>query len=385
MKILLVNHTARVSGAEHALLDLLAAFTDEVDARLLCPEGDLARRARATGVCVDTFMGTEAGLRLHPWHTGVALIRALGSVLGILRSSRAHGAQLVHANSLRAALLAVVARTLGGPPVLAHVHDRLPPSRLNRFITRTLQRHCAALVAISRYTSEPFEAPPPAAPVYVAYNPLDLERFDPTRLSRDDARRALGLTSRPVLGLVAQITPWKGQDHAVRLLGELRKKHPAIRLLLVGEPKFTAATTRFDNPAYLRELHDLVRALGLGEAVTFLGERGDVPRIMRALDVLLVPSWEEPFGRAMIEAMAMETPVVATARGGPSEVIADGVTGRLVPPRELDQWVRAVDDLLVDEAARQLMGSRTRRVVAARFGRADFADQITGSYRKALM
>ena len=85
----------------------------------------------------------------------------------------------------------------------------------------------------------------------------------------------------------------------------------------MGEVKFAGLCTRLDNRGYVAGLHRLVEGLGFVDAVEFVGERDDVPEIMAQADVLLVPSAEEPFGRTVVEAMAVETPVVATNIGGP--------------------------------------------------------------------
>ena len=82
-----------------------------------------------------------------------------------------------------------------------------------------------------------------------------------------------------------------------------------------------------------RGLRELVAREGLQDRVSWLGEREDVPELIGALDVLLLPSWEEPFGRALIEAMALGVPVVATSVGGPPEIVEQGRQGYLLAPR----------------------------------------------------
>src|SRR5207244_4255122 len=104
--------------------------------------------------------------------------------------------------------------------------------------------------------------------------------------------------------------------------------------LVVGEPTFTSGATRYRNEAYDESLRQLAAELGVSESVSFLGGREDVPEIVRSLDVLLVPSWEEPFGRTILEGMAMEVPVIATNVGGPPEIVADGKDGLLLPPHD---------------------------------------------------
>ena len=94
--------------------------------------------------------------------------------------------------------------------------------------------------------------------------------------------------------MVGQLTPWKGQDDAIRALARLLPRYPGAHLLIVGEAKFTAPSARYDTGRYRRDLEALAVELGVPGRVTFTGERGDIPALMAALDVLLMPSWSEP-------------------------------------------------------------------------------------------
>jgi glycosyltransferase involved in cell wall biosynthesis len=147
----------------------------------------------------------------------------------------------------------------------------------------------------------------------------------------------------------------------------VRRTHPAARLLIVGEVKFDTPATRLRNRAYLGELRQLVDALDLGDAVRFTGERQDVAEILGAVDVLLAPSVAEPFGRTVIEAMAMGTPVIATEIGGPAEIIEHGITGLLAPPTEPRRWAEAVNSVLTDPDGARARAARARTVAAERF------------------
>ncbi len=384
MRILALNHTGLVSGAERSLLELLRGLPVEVAALLASPQGPLADTAAAEGIPVTTIQEIEGSLRLHPVHTTQAMAGIAKGARDLLSIARAAKADVVHANSTRAGLIAAVAHRLGGPPIVVHVRDRLPPSRAATITRRLLCRDASVIVANSCYTAEAFHQRLHPQRLRVIANPVDPVRFDPCRISRTRARDHLGVQPNiPLLGVVAQLSPWKAQDDAIRTLARLRSHWPAARLLIVGEAKFTRAATRYDNAAYARMLHDLVATLELKQSVSFLGEREDTPEIMRALDMLLVPSWEEPFGRTVIESMAMETPVVATTVGGPAEIVADGETGLLLPPRDPQRWAEAIDVLLKDPARRERMASAARRSVIDRFTPQVHVDQMMQAFAEA--
>jgi glycosyltransferase involved in cell wall biosynthesis len=158
------------------------------------------------------------------------------------------------------------------------------------------------------------------------------------------------------IGVVGQITPWKGQLDAIRALALLRDRFPAAHLLLVGEVKFARRSTRYDNVAYAAELRSEIGRQDLWDRVQLLGERSDLPDVMSAMDVLLVPSWEEPFGRVVIEAMALGVAVIATSVGGTVEIITDGVDGLLLGPREPEAWAAALARLIESAELRSRIG-----------------------------
>jgi glycosyltransferase involved in cell wall biosynthesis len=150
---------------------------------------------------------------------------------------------------------------------------------------------------------------------------------------------------------------------------------------VVGEAKFLSRSTRFDNRAYLQELHELASAARLAGRVRFLGERSDVPTIMSALDALLVPSHDEPFGRVVVEAMATGTPVVASASAGPAEIVEDGVSGLLAPADDLDAWAQAVERLVTDKRTYRQLVDRGR-VRSADFSISAHAEKVLAVYRR---
>jgi glycosyltransferase involved in cell wall biosynthesis len=344
VKVLYVSHTAVVSGAERSLLDLLGALPDSVEPLLAAPVGPLSQAARQRGISTTTILGTAGSLRVHPLHTPRALLEMAIAAWQVRRAAARHGADVVHANSIRAGIVLAFAR-LRRTPTLVHVRDCLPRGRVSTATLRLIAATATRIVANSRYTAASVLAAAPRARIDVVHNPVDLARFDPRAIDRGEARARLGAAGengRLLLGVVAQLSPWKGQDTAIEALGLLVSEGVDAHLLLVGSAKFVARSTRFDNTDYVAGLRELVAREGLQDRVWWLGEREDVPQLIRALDVLLLPSWEEPFGRALIEAMALGVPVVATDVGGPTEIVEQGRQGYLVAPHQARDWATAI-------------------------------------------
>ncbi len=402
MNVLYVNHTATVSGGERSLLQLLGALPGEVNPLVATPEGRLAEEVRRMGVPVATITGTAGSLRPHPLHTPKAVAEMALAARQVRRLAARHGAQVIHANSIRAGLVSGLACGRRSRPAnVVHIRDCLPAGSLTSATMRLLAATADVLLANSHYTARWAAGVARNARIEVAHNGVDVERFDPAHIDRDVARAGLGPCRqgaagfratapgadgqrRVLLGVVGQLSPWKGQDTAIGALALLRDQGVDAHLLLVGSAVFVAPSTRLDNEAYVARLHDLVTRLGLGDRVSFLGERSDVPEIMRALDVLLSPSVQEPFGRAVIEAMAMEVPVIATTVGGPAEIVTDGVQGYLRPPGEPRAWAQAVAMLVADPELAADMGRRGRERVLEAFTTEQHARVVVDIYRQVV-
>jgi L-malate glycosyltransferase len=384
VRVLYVNHTAEVSGAERSLLELIEALPEMVEPLLATPEGKLAEEARRRGIATTKISGTTGSLKLHPARTPKALAEISRSAAEIRRAARRHRAVLIHANSVRAGVALALARP--APATVVHVRDCLPPGRVSATTLRLVASTATTLVANSAYTADSVRRLAPGAPLQVVHNPVDLDRWDPSRIDRVHARARLHEV-RPralLLGVVAQLTPWKGQDTAVEALRLLRQRGIDAHLLLIGSAKFRSPSARFDNDAFVAGLQRQVSAAGLASRVSFLGEREDVPDLVAALDVLLLPSWEEPFGRALVEAMALRVPVVATSVGGPPEILSDGREGFLVEPRDPAAWAEAVERFAGSPTLGREMGRAGRRRVEQAFGLERHVGAILDVYERAL-
>ena len=381
MRVLFLNDTSLISGAERCLLDLLAELDAEVEPIVVCPRGPLFDAVAALGITVVAAPAVTGSLRLHPLHTVLALAGIARAAVRVRRVAARRRVDLIHANTLRSSLIAAGTRRLGGPPVAAFIHDALPAGRAAKLTSRIVRSQASVLFANSAYSAACFGLDITDPRLRVVSNPIDLAAFDPARQDRLSARAQLDLDADDlVLAVVAQITPWKGQREALLTLDALRGEHPGACLLVVGETKFVARSARYDNRAYLTELRELARDRGLEPHVRWLGERSDVPAILAAVDVLMVPSWAEPFGRVVVEGMAMGCLVAATAVGGPAEVIDDGVDGMLIAPREPELWAERISATLRDGGAADNIRARAPRA-AQRFARRRFAESLLVGYR----
>lgn len=380
LRVLYVNQTAQVSGAERSLLTLIAGLEEEVDPLVACPEGELSAEVRALGIEPITISGTKASFRLHPLHTGRGLLEIARCSLQVRRIVARVGPDLVHANTTRAALLALLARSRSGPPTIAHIRDLAPGGRAADLVLSLIARRADAIVANSAYVADRFGQA--RGRVRVIHNPIDLGRFDPGKADGRAVRAELGIgEDTVVLTVVGHISPIKGQDEAIAILADLVAAGNDVVLLLVGSVKFASAGTRLDNRAFGERLPLLASELEVADRVRFLGERADVPSLLAATDVLLMPFWREPFGRVAVEAMAMGVPVAASEVGGPAEIVRADVDGLLLPPRAPGAWSDALERLLPDTGRRRGLGENAQ-ARAADFGVGAHVAQVLALYRE---
>jgi glycosyltransferase involved in cell wall biosynthesis len=212
----------------------------------------------------------------------------------------------------------------------------------------------------------------------VIYPPVNVGP-NPDRGRMQVIRRELGIgDTTPCFGIVGKLVEWKGQKVFLRAVPLVLQAVPSAMAVVVGD-------VQGSPPQYRQELIALARKLGIGHRIVFTGFRQDVADVMAALDVVVHASViPEPFGRVIVEAMALGRPVVASRAGGPLEIIADGENGYLVPPGDEAALATRVVELLRDPQLARKIGDRASRDARARFSLSDHAAQVETVYRGLL-
>jgi glycosyltransferase involved in cell wall biosynthesis len=338
--------------------------------------GELRERGIPVTVVSRRVLPKTHALQESTAYAGARNVRAVASALQLLRRSATFAAEtLPSALRLRAAMApfapdlvyacngfrgnsdAIVAARLVGVPCVIHAKgfDKLS------WIERLLSASVAGCISMTKAIEDHCRAGGMRPGFFeVIYDGLDLAAFRPKRASAE-VRRELGLAADcEVAGVVGNIQPWKGQKVLVEALDLLAAEKPALVVLIVGG-------THRSGAAYEREVRELVAARGLASRVVFTGPRADVPDLMNAMDVLVHTSVRgEPFGRVIIEGMAVARPVIATRAGGVPEFVHDGDDAVLVEPGDAPALARELAVLLGDPARRETLG-RAARVSAERF------------------
>lgn len=330
-RILFLDHTGTLGGAELYLLDVAAHYRPHVSV-VLFEDGPFRERLKAARVPVHVLPAAEALMRVT--REG-GLGAALGAAPALARlawqlARLARSFDLVYANSQKALVAGALASLLARRPLIWNLHDILTAdhfSTLNRRVAVTLANTCAARVVVnSRATQRAFAASGgDIGKTVIAYNGLAPEDFAPTlqtRAAAQQVRQQYGLGDAPVVGVFSRLASWKGQHVLIEALPAL----PDVHALLVGDALFQ------EDRTYKEALCRLTKEHGVQDRVHFAGFQQDVAPYLHATDVVAHTSVApEPFGRVIVEGMLAHKPVVATRAGGALEIIDDRRTGRLVP------------------------------------------------------
>jgi glycosyltransferase involved in cell wall biosynthesis len=294
--------------------------------------GPVGAELAALGMQV-TALRKDAGFRPSMWFT----------LAGILRRD---GVDVVHTHNNAGLFYGVLAARLAGSHRIIHTrHGVEPVSRKAMALLPFIAELTDHIVCVSRDNAElACREGMPVRRLVTLLNGVDVESFFPHGPCIDG----------PAL-VVARLSPEKDIATLIRAIAAAHAQGKAIRLDIAGD-----GTCR-------EELRALATSLGLESAVRFLGQQQDVPGLLRAASLFVLPSITEGISLTLLEAMATGLPVVATAVGGNAEVILDGVTGRLVPPGDPQALARAMIDVLERPTESSAMGIMGRQRVVEHF------------------
>lgn len=290
----------------------------------------------------------------------VRLFQDARATLALWRVFRRERPDIVHTHTSKAGAIGRVAAWLAHVPIVIHTpHGHIFYGYYGRVMSRVIR---LAERALARITDRIVTLTDRGAKEHVQYRIADPDKFvtipsgislSAFRTVRTDPamkRKQLGLPPEgPVIGTVGRLVPIKGHEWLLKAAPRVLAEFPHVTFVFLGEGPL------------LGWLQQLAGKLGIGGHVMFLGARQDVPECLAMFDVFVFPSLNEGMGRALVEAMAMGVPAVATNVGGIPDVVVDGETGLLVPPLDDAALADALLGLLRDPVRRQAYGQAARR------------------------
>ncbi len=341
---------------------VLALRAGGIDNRIVCMEGPRVETLRRRGIPVHTV----------PLPRGLDPLRLLASLLQTTLYLRRHRVDVVHTHCSVPGAVGRIAAWLAGVPVIVHTvhgfafHERTPRFRRWLYVTaeRLLGRITDTLLTQNHSDLELAEryGIGPRGRRHLIGNGIDLARFRPEK-------RHGGPGQPLVLTCVARLEPVKNHRQLFEAARLLQERGRDFRLRLAGNGPLRA------------EYERACQALGLGERVEFLGYRDDVPALLAETDVAVLTSFKEGIPRAVLEAMAMGIPVVATRVTGTRETVRQGETGTLVEVGDASGLADALATLMADAGLRARMGARGRQVAEEQFDESRITRTLGKLYR----
>jgi glycosyltransferase involved in cell wall biosynthesis len=337
MKILFLDQSGQLGGAELCLLDLAKFYGDRCLVALF-ESGPLVDRLQQQNTPVQVLQPQALQMRKDSglW----AGLRNLDRLMPLMNqvSQLARQADVIYVNTAKALVVGAIASLVSRKPLVYHLHDIISPehfSRVNQTLLITLANWRAKrVIANSQAAKQAFIAAGGKADrVDVIYNGFDLDRYAVPPSQAQQLRQQLGIDDKFVVGHFSRLSPWKGQHILLEALAQVPEHVVAV---------FVGAAL-FGEDEYAAQLQQQVKDLGLVDRVKFLGFRSDIPVLMAACDLVAHTSIApEPFGRVIVEAMLGQTAVVATAAGGAIEIVAHDRTGWLTTPGDVAALARVI-------------------------------------------
>lgn len=374
VRVLTLIDAFRLGGAETLIAQLGRVAADGgLEMEVLSLHGPSDEHSKLAPLLED------AGLKLH--YLGVRRTLDPIGFMRLVRTIKARRPDIVHAHLEMAMTLGIPAARLAGVPSVGTFHHVYRPlsgrAALREKLAIEVATRARATIFVSQASLDSFahryrEGMPVPASWRVVHNGIDLDYFSP---ADPPARPAadLGLGDARVVTVLAALRDFKGIVHAIRAWPTVIAAHPEARLLLVGSGPEEAS------------LRDAVTDLNLNDTVVFAGMRSDVPEVLRASEMVVLPSvYGENLPTVLMEAGGCARPVVASDVGGISDIVAHGETGLLVPPGDEAGLARAMIELLDQPDRGRLLGQAGRQRMERLFEARLWARNLRAVYEEAI-
>lgn len=371
MRVLNVVMDNRMGGVQVRVLKVGKELRSKgVETVIVTPraEGEFHTRASSEGFEVHQVTlvhprlprGIKATISNIVWTTSF-----LGTVLALRKVIKKSRVDLVHVNGLLGLQAGIAARSTK-LPLLWHLIGDLYPWMVVRTLMPLVGRLASQTVLVSERTKYYYFGNKVSRTlVAVLHEPVDTRYFAPHKVPLETTaklRQELVDTrdGMSIVGSVGNINPAKGYEYLIRAMAKVVQDIPKARLIIVGST--TATQIRYAN-----YLHKEIIRLGLEHVVRFIGGRSDVRELLSTFNVFAMASLQEGTPIAILEAMAMERPVVATNVGGVAEQIDHGRTGFLVPSQDTFALAEHIIQLLQNQERARAIGLSARRAVREEF------------------
>ncbi len=404
MKLLYLNASSQLGGAERNLIDTICAVQDrdtsilherrsanEIAVLITAANGPLVAELNRLGVEIILLelpskiaqLG-DSGLkgennRLISMLSFARNVSLLGEFISYWQQLKRSIAQIdpdvIHSNGMKTHLLAA---SLGiSTPIIWHLHDFIGSRLLVKQLLKLFVNRTSAAIAISQSIADDWQKVFPALQIELIYNAIDVDRYKPQSNIRDSQHLNIGL--------VATYALWKGHDIFIRAIGHIAKQRPelqsAIKFYIIGGAIYETAKSQYSRS----QLQQLARELNVEDWLIFVDFQQDIVSSYNMLDIVVHASTQpEPFGRTIVEAMACEKAVIVAQAGGAAELFTHQQDAIGVLPGDSIALSAAIEKLIDSPIDRTALGIAGRITVMQRFNRDRLGKELISLYQKVI-
>lgn len=365
-----MNKIAEIGGAEVSLLTLTQSI-QKYNYRpvvVLGSDGPLHKRLNELKIRVFIYPLDFPHIR-NP-------IPFLKSVFFLIRVIKREKVRLIHSNTLWDNQYGVLAAKLARIPHILHVRGFSERNSswksiyyMGSFAFCNSKHTKNAFLKYSKFRKR----------VEVVYNAVDIKKFKPDQRKRKEIRELYGFRNGDfVMGMAGRLAEEKGQLSLLKSLLPMLKRNPTYKILIAGDAKIHPDTK------YTEQIASIIKNNSLERNVILTGFIEDMTSFYNALDLFLLPSYREPFGRVLVEAMATRVGIVASKVGGVPEVVDHEETGYLVDPKDADGWNESINKLTAEESLLNQLGEAGRRKVLEKFTLEHMESKVVSLYGELI-
>ncbi len=338
IRVLRVLSNLGGGGVQRRLLSLLPYLNEKWEINLLSFKG---------GILEEEFRKRVKELLIVRRRSKFDPV-CISKIYNYLKKRKIH---ILHTHTHKPNTTARIAGILAGVPIIIAQEHNLDTWKgiLQRFIDVFFAGFTDRIVVVSKAVGEFYHSIGiPREKIYLLYNGIEYEKY----ILREEVKEKAGKKKGELwVGYVGRLHPQKGVEFLIKGFKKVSLSFPQAQLLIIGE-----------GPLKDKLLH-IVEEEGIQGRVKFMGRREDLSSLLPLLDILVLPSLREGFPNVILEAMASSLPVIASDTGGVREVVEEGITGYLVPPKDVSALAARIKLLLQDQALREEMGRRGREKV----------------------
>jgi glycosyltransferase involved in cell wall biosynthesis len=392
MKLLYLNASSQLGGAERNLIDTICAVQDrdpsiEISVLITAADGPIVSELNRLGIKIILLelpskiaqLG-DSGLkgennRLVSILGFARNLSLLGELIGYWQQLKRSIAQIdpdvIHSNGMKTHLLAA---SLGiSTPIIWHLHDFIGSRVLVKQLLKLFVNRASAAIAISKSIADDWQAVFPSLEIELIYNAIDVDRYTPRSNIRDSQHLNIGL--------VATYALWKGHDIFIQAIGHIAKQRPelqsTIKFYIIGGAIYQTARSQYSRS----QLQQLARDLNVEDWLVFVDFQQDIVSGYNMLDVVIHASTQpEPFGRTIVEAMACEKAVIVAQAGGAAELFTHQKDAIGVLPGDPVALSVAIGKLIDSPSDRIALGKAGRITVMERFNRDRLGKELISLY-----